>query len=188
MVMNADDVLQNADSRMRKAVEALKHDLVAIRTGRAHPGLVERIMVEYYGNPVPLNQIAGISTPEPRLLVIQPWDKQVLPNIEKAILKSDLGLNPLNDGNVIRLHIPQLTEERRNQLVKIVRKRVEDGRVAVRNVRRDALENLRKLKDDKEITEDEQKRAMTRLQQLTDKFIDEMDRLAKSKEAELLEI
>lgn len=186
--MSAEAVLQNADSRMRKAVEALKHELATIRTGRAHPGLVEHIVVEYYGNPVPLNQVAGISTPEARLLVIQPWDKQVLPNIEKAILKSDLGLTPLNDGNIIRLPIPQLTEERRNQLVKMVRKRVEDGKVAVRNVRRDALEGLRKLKDDKEITEDEQKRAMGRLQQLTDKFIEEMDRVAKGKEAELLEI
>ncbi len=186
--MSAEAVLQNADSRMRKAVEVLKHELATIRTGRAHPGLVEHIMVEYYGNPVPLNQVAGISTPEARLLVIQPWDKQVLPNIEKAILKSDLGLNPLNDGNIIRLPIPQLTEERRNQLVKMVRKRVEDGKVAVRNVRRDALEGLRKLKDDKEITEDEQKRAMGRMQQITDKFIEEMDRVAKGKEAELLEI
>jgi ribosome recycling factor len=186
--MNAEAVLQNADSRMRKAVEVLKHELATIRTGRAHPALVEHIMVEYYGNPVPLNQVAGISTPEARLLVIQPWDKQVLSNIEKAILKSDLGLNPLNDGNIIRLPIPQLTEERRNQLVKMVRKRVEDGKVAVRNVRRDALEGLRKLKDDKEITEDEQKRALGRLQQLTDKFIEEMDRVAKGKEAELLEI
>jgi ribosome recycling factor len=137
--MNAEAVLQNADSRMRKAVEALKHELGTIRTGRAHPGLVEHIIVEYYGNPTPLNQVAGISTPEARLLVIQPWDKQVLPNIEKAILKSDLGLNPLNDGNIIRLPIPQLTEERRNQLVKMVRKRVEEGKVAVRNVRREAL-------------------------------------------------
>jgi ribosome recycling factor len=119
--------------------------------------------------------------------VIQPWDKQILPNVEKAILKSDLGLTPNNDGNVIRLAIPQLTEERRSQLVKVVRKRVEDGRVAVRNVRRDAMEGLRKLKENKEMSEDEQKRAMTRLQQLTDKFIEEVDRVAKSKETELLE-
>lgn len=185
--MSGEEVFVSADTKMRKAVEALKHELASIRTGRAHPGLVEHIMVDYHGTPVPLNQIAGIGVPEARLLVIQPWDKQVLPNVEKAILKSDLGLTPNNDGNVIRLAVPQLTEERRSQLVKAVRKRVEEGRVAVRNVRRDAVDGLRKLKENKEMSEDEQKRAMTRLQQLTDKFIEEIDRIAKSKEAELLE-
>jgi ribosome recycling factor len=185
--MSGEEVFASADAKMRKAVEVLKHELATIRTGRAHSGLVEHIMVDYHGTPVPLNQIAGIGVPEARLLVIQPWDKQVLPNVEKAILKSDLGLTPNNDGNVIRLAVPQLTEERRSQLVKVVRKRVEDGRVAVRNVRRDGVEGLRKLKENKEMSEDEQKRAMTRLQQLTDKFIEEIDRVAKSKEAELLE-
>jgi ribosome recycling factor len=185
--MSGEEVLQSADGRMRKAVDVLKHELATVRTGRANPGLVEHILVEYHGVQVPLNQIAGISTPDPRMLVIQPWDKQVLPNIEKAILKSDLGLNPGNDGNIIRLPIPQLTEERRNQLVKLVRKRVEDGKVAVRNVRRDAVDGLRKLKDNKEMSEDEQKRFMTRLQQLTDKFVEEIDRIAKTKETELLE-
>jgi len=185
--MSGESVLLNADTKMRKAVDVLKHELSTVRTGRAHPGLVEHIMVDYHGTPVPLNQIAGISVPEARLLVVQPWDKSVLQNVEKAILKSDLGLNPHNDGNIIRLAIPQLTEERRAQLVKVVRKKVEDGRVAVRNVRRDALEGLRKLKDDKEMTEDEQKRALGRLQQLTDKFIEEIDRIAKAKESELME-
>jgi ribosome recycling factor len=185
--MSGEEVFTSADAKMRKAVEVLKHELATIRTGRAHPGLVEHIMVDYHGTPVPLNQIAGIGIPEARLLVIQPWDKQVLPNVEKAILKSDLGLTPNNDGNIIRLAIPQLTEERRSQLVKVVRKRVEDGKVAVRNVRRDAVEGLRKLKESKEMSEDEQKRSMVRLQQLTDKFIEEIDRVAKSKEAELLE-
>jgi ribosome recycling factor len=185
--MSSEEVFGSADAKMRKAVEVLKHELATIRTGRAHPGLVEHIMVDYHGTPVPLNQIASIGIPEARLLVIQPWDKQVLSNVEKAILKSDLGLTPNNDGNIIRLAIPQLTEERRSQLVKVVRKRVEDGRVAVRNVRRDAVEGLRKLKESKEMSEDEQKRAMIRLQQLTDKFIEEIDRIAKSKEAELLE-
>ena len=185
--MSGESVLLNADAKMRKAVDVLKHELSTVRTGRAHPGLVEHIMVDYHGTPVPLNQIAGISVPEARLLVIQPWDKSVLPNVEKAILKSDLGLNPHNDGNIIRLAIPQLTEERRTQLVKMVRKKVEDGKVAVRNVRRDALEGLRKLKDDKEMTEDEQKRALGKLQQLTDKFIEEIDRIAKAKESELME-
>jgi len=185
--MSGESVLLNADAKMRKAVDVLKHELSTVRTGRAHPGLVEHIMVDYHGTPVPLNQIAGISVPEARLLVIQPWDKSVLANVEKAILKSDLGLNPHNDGNIIRLAIPQLTEERRTQLVKMVRKKVEDGKVAVRNVRRDALEGLRKLKDDKEMTEDEQKRALGKLQQLTDKFIEEIDRIAKAKESELME-
>jgi ribosome recycling factor len=185
--MSSEEVFVSADNKMRKAVEILKHELATIRTGRAHPGLVEHIMVDYHGTPVPLNQIAGIGVPEARLLVIQPWDKQVIQNVEKAILKSDLGLTPNNDGNVIRLAVPQLTEERRSQLVKAVRKRVEEGRVAVRNVRRDAVDGLRKLKDNKEMSEDEQKRAMTRLQQVTDKFIEEIDRIAKSKEAELLE-
>ena len=185
--MSGEEVFITTDAKMRKAVEVLKHELATIRTGRAHPGLVEHIMVDYHGTPVPLNQIASIGIPEARLLVIQPWDKQVLSNVEKAILKSDLGLTPNNDGNIIRLAIPQLTEERRSQLVKVVRKRVEDGRVAVRNVRRDAVEGLRKLKENKEMSEDEQKRAMTRLQQLTDKFIEEIDRIAKSKETELLE-
>ena len=185
--MSGESVLLNADAKMRKAVDVLKHELSTVRTGRAHPGLVEHIMVDYHGTPVPLNQIAGISVPEARLLVIQPWDKSVLLNVEKAILKSDLGLNPHNDGNIIRLAIPQLTEERRTQLVKMVRKKVEDGKVAVRNVRRDALEGLRKLKDDKEMTEDEQKRALGKLQQLTDKFIEEIDRIAKAKESELME-
>lgn len=186
--MSGESVLLNADAKMRKAVEVLRGELSTIRTGRAHPGLVEHIMVDYHGTPVPLNQIAGISAPEARLLIIQPWDKQTLQNIEKAILKSDLGLNPHNDGNIIRLAVPQLTEERRSQLVKVVRKKVEDGKVAVRNVRRDALEGLRKLKENKEMSEDEQKRALGRLQQLTDKFIEEIDRIAKGKEAELLEI
>ena len=186
--MSGEDVLLNADARMRKAVEVLKSELATIRTGRAHPGLVEHLMVDYYGTPTQLIQIAGISAPEPRLLVIQPWDKQILQNIEKAILKSDLGLNPQNDGNIIRLAVPQLTEERRAQLVKVVRKRVEDGKVAVRNVRRDAVDGLRKLKESKEMSEDEQKRAMGRLQQLTDKFIEEIDRIAKGKEAELMEL
>ncbi len=185
--MTVDDVLVNADGRMRKAGEVLRDDLAAIRTGRASPGLVSHLRVDYHGVPVPLNQMASISVPDARTLVIQPWDREALPNIEKAILKSDLGLTPTTAGNVIRLAIPQLTEERRNQLVKMVRKRVEEGRVAVRNVRREALEKLRELKDARELSEDAQKRAQTRLQQLTDRAIAEVDKIAKEKEAELLE-
>ncbi len=186
--MSEEDVLTSAEGKMRRAVEVLKDDLAAIRTGRASPGLVNNIRVDYHGVPVPLNQIASISVPEARMLVIQPWERDILPNIDKAILRSDIGLTPTNDGNVIRLAIPQLTEERRNQLVKMVRKRVEEGKVAVRNVRRDGLEKLRELKDSKELSEDEQKRALGRLQQITDRFTDESDQIAKGKEAELLEL
>ncbi|MGB2855591.1 MAG: ribosome recycling factor [Dehalococcoidia bacterium] len=185
--MSEEDVLQSAEGRMRKAIGVLKDDLAAIRTGRASPGLVSNIRVDYHGVPVPVNQIASITVPEASMLVIQPWERDILPSIEKAILKSDLGLTPTNDGNVIRLVIPQLTEERRNQLVKMVGKRVEEGKVAVRNVRREGLEKLRKLKDSKELSEDEQKRALGRLQQITDRFIEETDQIAKGKESELLE-
>lgn len=185
--MSAEDVLLSADGKMHKAVEVLKDDLAAIRTGRATPGLLKNIRVDYHGVPVPLNQIASITVPEARMLVVQPWERDILPGIEKAILKSALGLNPSSDGNVIRLTIPELTEERRNQLVKMVRSRVEEGKVAVRNMRREGLEKLRGLKDDKELSEDEQKRALGQLQQLTDRFTDLIDQIAKEKEAELLE-
>ena len=181
--MSGDDALSTAESKMEKAIEVLKNELATIRTGRASPGLVENVKVDYHGVQMPLNQVAGISTPEARLIVIQPWEKQILGNIEKAILKSDLGLNPNNDGNVIRLAIPQLTEERRNQLVKVVRKRIEEGRVSVRNVRREALEKLRQMKDSKEMSEDDQRRAQNRLQQITDGFIERIDKVAKDKEA-----
>jgi len=186
--MSEDDILLGAEGKMRKAMEVLKDDLAAIRTGRASPGLVNHIRVDYHGVPVPLNQIASISVPDARMLVIQPWERDVLPSIEKAILKSDLGLNPTNDGNVVRLAIPQLTEERRNQLVKMVRKRVEEGKVAVRNVRREGLEKLRELRENKEMSEDEQKRALGRLQQVTDRFTEDIDQIASDKEAELLEL
>jgi ribosome recycling factor len=185
--MSGDDALSTAESKMEKAIEVLRSELATIRTGRASPGLVENVKVDYHGMQMPLNQVAGISTPEARLIVIQPWERQILGNIEKAILKSDLGLNPNNDGNVIRLNIPQLTEERRNQLVKVVRRRIEEGRVSVRNVRREALEKLRQMKDSKEMSEDDQRRAQNRLQQITDGFIDRIDKIAKEKEAELLE-
>jgi ribosome recycling factor len=185
--MSADDVLLSAEGKMRKAVEVLRDDLVGIRTGRASAGLVNSIRVDYHGVPVPLNQIAGVTVPDARMIVIQPWERETLPNIEKAILKSELGVNPSTDGNVIRLAIPQLTEERRKELVRMVRKRVEEGKVAARNVRREGLERLRGLKDSKEISEDEQKRALSRLQQLTDGFIEEISGVASEKEAELLE-
>jgi ribosome recycling factor len=183
-----DDVLADAKDRMGKAVEALRKELATIRTGRAHPGLIEHLRVDYYGAPTPLNQLATINVPEPRLLTIQPWDQQSLGAIEKAILKSDLGLNPSNDGNIIRLAIPQLTEERRKELAKVVRKKVEEGRVAVRNVRRDRHDELRRLQREKEISEDAQYLAQEKLQKLTDGFIQEVERVGEEKEADLLAV
>jgi ribosome recycling factor len=182
------EFLSNAEVKMGKTVEVLQRELATIRTGRASPALVEQIRVDYYGVPTPLGQMATISVPEARLLLIQPWDKGSLSSIEKAILKSGLGLNPANDGDVIRLSIPQLTEERRRELVRVVRKRVEEGRVAIRNVRRETMEQLRDLTRNKEISEDEQKRALELLQKLTDRFIEESDSIARDKEAEVLEI
>jgi len=183
-----DDILSETSKKMGKAIDAMKRELATIRTGRATPAIVDHIKVDYYGVPTPLNQIATISVPEARLLLIQPWDRQALSSMEKAILKSDLGLNPSNDGNMIRLRIPQLTEERRKDLIKVVRKRVEEGRVALRNVRRSALEEIRELEREKEISQDEQKRAQERLQELTDNFIEEVDKVGRGKEEELLEV
>ncbi len=183
-----EDVLADAEERMKKAVEALRRELAAIRTGRARPSLVDHVKVDYYGSTVPLNQLATVAAPEARLLTIQPWNRGSLDAIEKAIRKSDLGLNPANDGHIIRLVIPPLTEERRRELARVVHKKVEDGRVAVRNVRRDCLEHLRRLQKDEHVSEDEERRAQERLQKLTDRLIGEVDQLGKEKEAELLEV
>ena len=183
-----DDALADAERRMQKAVEAVGRELAAIRSGRARPGLVDHVKVEYYGSTLPLNQLATVSAPEARLLTIQPWDPQALGAIEKAIQKSDLGLNPGNDGHIIRLVIPPLTEERRKDLVRIVHKKVEEGRVATRNVRRDCLEELRRLQRDEHVSEDEEHRAQDRLQKLTDRYIGDVDRLGQDKETELLEV
>ena len=183
-----EDVFNNAKDRMTKAVEALRHELATIRTGRAHPGLVEHLRVDYYGVPTPLNQLATINVPDPRLLTIQPWDRQAMGAIEKAILKSDLSLTPTNDGTVVRLSIPQLTEERRRELVKVVHKKVEEGRVEVRNIRREGHEELRRLQREKLIPEDDQFRGQERLQKLTDEFVQQIDRLGEEKEAELLAV
>lgn len=183
-----DEVLLAANTKMGKTIEALRKELAAIRTGRATPALVDDIKVDYYGTPTPLKQIATVSVPEARLLLIQPWDSSMLSSIKKAILKSELGLNPISDRDVIRLTIPQLSEERRKELVRAVHKRAEDGRVALRNIRRDALEELRKLEREKEISQDEQKRAQEHLQELTDSFIATVGKVAEDKEAELLEI
>lgn len=183
-----DDLFGDADRRMQKAIEALKLDLTAIRTGRASSALVDRITVDYYGTPTPISQVATISVPDARLLVIQPWDRKQLADIEKAIQKSDLGINPSNDGQVIRLAIPPLSEERRRDMVKTVHKKLDEHKVAIRNVRRDAHDKLRDREKKKEISEDELKRSTERLQKLTDRFIDEMDRVVKSKEQEILEV
>jgi ribosome recycling factor len=183
-----EESLTDAEERMKKAAEALKRELATIRTGRAQTSLVDHLRVDYYGTPTPLNQLATVSAPEARLLTIQPWDRQALTAIEKAIQKSDLGLNPSNDGHVIRLVIPQLTEDRRRELVKLVHRRVEDGRVAARNVRRDCLEHLRRMEKDKEISEDDDRKAQERLQKLTDQYIKDIDEIGHQKEEELLEV
>ena len=182
-----DDVLATAETKMTKATEVLKKDLSGMRTGRASPALVENIRADYYGTPTPLNQMAGISAPDARMLIIQPWDKQAIPVIEKALQKSELGLNPSSDGTVIRLNIPPLTEERRKDLVKVVKKRVEEGRIAIRNVRREALEKLRELEKKKDLSEDDEKRAEKDLQTLTDRFIEDVNTLGGNKETEVLE-
>lgn len=182
------DVLTDAEDRMKKSVDALQRELAAIRTGHAHVGLVDHVRVEYYGTATPLNQMATVATPEARLITIQPWDRTALGAIEKAILKSDLGLTPSNDGSVIRLAIPPLTEQRRKELIKLVHTRVEDGRVAVRNVRRDAVEKMRKMVHDKEISEDDQKKGQEQTQKLTDRYVAAIDQRGKDKEAELMEV
>jgi ribosome recycling factor len=182
------DVLEDTKTRMQKSIAALESDLRSVRTGRASPALVENLMVEYYGTPTPLNQLSTIAAPEPTLLTIRPWDANVLPEIERAILKSDLGLTPNNDGQIIRLGIPPLTEERRRDLVKLVGKRGEEGRVAVRNIRRDALQDLADLQKESLISEDEYYRARDRVQELTDKYIGEINDIVRAKETEIMEI
>ncbi len=182
------DLFGDAERRMQKAVDALKQDLNAIRAGRASSSLVERITVEYYGAPTPINQVASVSTPEARLLVIQPWDRKLLPDIEKAIQKSDLGINPNNDGQVIRLNIPPMSEDRRRDLVKTLHKKLDEHKVAIRNVRRDIQDKLRDREKKKEVSEDELKRSTERLQKLTDRYVDEMDKVGKAKELEILEV
>ena len=173
---------------MRASVEGLKTELTTIRTGHATPALIEHIKVDYAGVPTPLNQIAGISAPAARLLVIQPWDRSTISNIEKAILKSDLGINPASDGNVIRLNLPPLSEERRQELTKIVRKRAEERKIIIRNLRRDAMSELKGLEKEGDLSQDENKRALDQLQKLTDSFIADVEQIAQDKEAELMEV
>jgi ribosome recycling factor len=184
----ASNILSVVDKKMKAASEGLKQELGTIRTGRASPALVEHIKVDYAGVPTPLNQIAGISAPEARLLVIQPWDPGSLHAIEQAIQKSDLGLNPINDGRLIRLNIPLLSEERRKDLTKIVHKRLEERRIAVRSLRRDALEELKKAEKNKEISQDESRRAQEQLQKMTDAYILVAEKIGAEKEKELMEV
>jgi ribosome recycling factor len=183
-----EQVFKDVDTRMQKTINALNHELATIRTGRASPAIVEHIKADYHGVITPLNQMASISIPEAKMIMIQPWDKTMLKNIEKAILKSDIGLNPTNDGNVIRIVIPAITEERRKELTKLVHKRLEDTKVALRNIRRDGLENLRKAEKDKEISQDEFTRTSDRLQQLIDSYTEKAESISKNKEEEILEI
>jgi ribosome recycling factor len=181
-------VFQETEEKMKKAMESLKKELGNIRAGRATPAMLERVSVDYYGTATPVNQVANVTAPEPRMLVIQPWEKNLLSVIEKAILKSDLGITPNNDGNVIRLNVPQLTQQRRAELVKMTKKSAEEAKVAVRNLRRDANESLKKLEKDKAISEDENKRAQEEIQKLTDKYIKEVDRISEVKEKEIMEV
>jgi ribosome recycling factor len=180
--------IANAKERMTKAIQAYTRELASIRAGRASASLLDRIQVDYYGAPTPVNQLAGISVPEARLLVIQPYDKSILGEIEKAILKSDLGLNPTNDGSIIRLAIPQLTEERRKELAKLVKKEAEEAKIAVRNIRRDGNEDLKKLEKNGEITEDDLRGYSDDIQKMTDEHIAKIDQITKEKEKELLEV
>lgn len=182
------EIFNNSEAKMKKVVEALLKDLAGLRAGRATPALLDRISIDYYGTLTPLNQLANISVPEPRLLVIQPWDRKSINDIEKAILKSDLGLTPANDGIVIRLPIPHLTTERRNDLVKAVRKKAEEEKVVVRNIRRDANDACKKAEKDSLISEDESKKALAEIQKLTDKYVKEIDQVIANKEKEIMEV
>ncbi|HBX23783.1 MAG TPA: ribosome recycling factor [Desulfotomaculum sp.] len=184
----ANPLLSEAESNMKKTVEVVNKEFGSLRAGRATPSLLDKIAVNYYGTPTPINQMANISTPEARLLVIQPWDKSAMPEMEKAIMKSDLGITPMSDGNVIRLAIPQLTKERRAELVKVIKKKAEEGRVAVRNLRRDANDNLKTQQKNGEISEDEQRRLQDEVQKLTDKYIKEIDELLSVKEKEIMTV
>lgn len=182
------EILRETEEKMKKTVETFRRDLQGLRAGRATPALLEKVAVDYYGSPTPINQMANISVPEPRMLVIQPWDKSSAPKIEKAILKSDLGLTPTSDGIVIRLVIPQLTQERRTELVKTVKKKAEEERVAIRNIRRDSNEMVKELENDSEVTEDESRRTQDEIQKLTDKYIKEIDHVLSVKEKEIMEV
>lgn len=182
------DVLNEAEDKMKKTIEVLRKDLGSVRAGRANPAMLEKISVDYYGTPTPVNQLANVSVPEPRMLIIQPWDKSSIKDIEKAILKSDLGITPSNDGVVIRLMIPQLTADRRTEIAKTVKKKAEEARVAVRNVRRELIDDIKQIEKDKLASEDDAKKGQEKAQKLTDKYIKEIDDLLEKKEKEIMEV
>ncbi len=183
-----DELIEDARGRMAKSVESAHHEFSTVRTGRASPSLLDRIVVDYYGAMTPLNQLATLSAPEARLITVQPYDKSSIKFIEKAINESDVGLNPSNDGNLVRLAVPELTEERRHELVKVVRNLAEEGRIAIRNVRRDTMQQLRELKSDGQASSDDEHRAEVELQKLTDAKVAELDGVLKAKEQEILEV
>ena len=186
--MNPDDILTEAELKMDSAVEYAKEEFAAIRTGRAHPAMFAKLTADYYGAPTPVNQIAKVTVPEPRMIMIQPWEKSILHDIEVAIMKSDLGLSPNSDGTAIRLTIPALTQERRQELVKTVNKKTEEAKVALRNIRRDGNEDIKKLEKGKEITEDESKRGQESMQKLVDKYVKLADAAKEVKEKEVMEV
>ena len=183
-----EQVFEKATTKMEKCLDSLERDFSTVRAGRANPNVLNNVLVDYYGTPTPLNQMAAVSVPEPRMLVVQPWDASALGDIEKAINVADIGINPQNDGKAIRLTFPQLTEEHRKTLVKDISKRGEEAKVAVRNVRRDVMDDIKKLKKDNEITEDEQKDGEKKLQDITDKYVKQVDEMTKKKETEILSI
>lgn len=186
--MTVKELFTAQEEKMKKALEALRRELAALRAGRATPALLDKITVDYYGSPTPVNQVANIAVPEPRMITIQPWEKNMLAPIEKAILKSDLGLTPSSDGVIIRLSIPQLTQQRRIELTKVIHKKAEEARVVVRNIRRDANEAIKKLEKDKAISEDDTKKAQEDMQKLTDKYVKEVDTAMTVKEKEIMEV
>ena len=183
-----DDVMNTAKDKMQKSCAAYERDMMGLRAGRANPKLLDRIMVDYYGTPTPIPQIGNISSPEPRLLVIAPWEAKLIPQVEKAIQKSDLGLNPSNDGKIIRLVFPELNEERRRDLTKVASKGAEETKVAIRNIRRDAVDQIKKMKKNSEITEDDQKDAEDEIQKMTDKAIKDVDSIYAKKGKEMMEV
>ncbi|HMO57716.1 MAG TPA: ribosome recycling factor [Roseiflexaceae bacterium] len=182
------DVIHEADGKMKRSAEALRHNLATVRTGRASPALVENMQVEAYGSHMPINQLANINIPDARMILIQPFDASTIKAIEKAIQNSDLGINPSNDGRLIRLVLPPLTEDRRRELTKLVRTRVEEGKVAVRGVRRTALDDLKQFEQEKLISEDDHRRAQEKIQEMTDRYVRELDQIGAAKEAEVMEI
>ena len=183
-----EEVLNDVNAKMDRSIDAMNRDLGILRTGRATPSLVENIFVDYYGTPTPLNQIASISAPDARAIMVQPWDKQSLREIEKSLIKSEMGFNPSNDGNMITVPIPPLNQERRQELVRLLKKKLEDGKVSVRNVRRDGQETLRKMEKDKVISQDENRRAQDQLQKTTDGHTKKIDQVGTAKEAEIMQV